>query len=367
MIRFWPIERIDPCNNSPMTPRRKFTSEFGLIVPLDRTVLLEPKALRDSNVNPDLKNYAESCHLYLIGHRPMTCIMPEHTTVEGERITARFISRVNSEEAVVHVSWNHPGLKAGERVDSPWPHNVVRILDAEGRQLLRRNASILLSQAMALLPSVSERGPVDRQFLDLSVDYVGKSFGQAGERGAMTRLSSHSTLQRILTETPREMEIWILLLDSTTYTIVTTLVPVGKRGDAADREDDDRIKRAFDGPMGDAAITDILEGSLIKYFQPPYNVQLKSTFPEPTSKPLSEAYARDLNLIGFELDTSHLSVRLGSSSVPPSFDHAVTFPLHSESERKNMLDFIDDIEVLTRRAAEDPRGGDSASERDASS
>jgi len=215
--------------------------------------------------------------------------------------------------------------------------------------VLRRNASVLLAQAVALLDSPSERLPVDIQFLDLEVEYVGKSFGKHGERSAFTRLQSHKTLQRMMAELPRDEELWIVLLDSNTYTILTSMVPQGRRGDAADKEDDARIENMFDSPLGDAAITDIIEGSLIKYFQPRYNVQLKESFPDRRAKPLAEVYARDLNLIGFELDTWDLSLRLGSPVAPFSFEHSATYPLHSEDERKSMLDFVDDIEAMRER------------------
>jgi hypothetical protein len=339
------------------TPRRH-TTEFGLVIPLDRTMLVEPRALRVENIAPALQQYADSCHLYMIGHRPMTCIDPRATSVEGDVISARFISRVASEEAIVECTWTHPGLKDGAEIDSPWPHNIVRILNSSGHQVLRRNASVLLAQAVAFLDSPADRLLVDIQFLDLEVEYVGKSFGKRGERSAFTRLQSHSTLQRMMAELPRDEELWIVLLDGSTYTVLTSMVPQGQRGDAADQEDDARIETMFDSPLSDAAITDIVEGSLIKYFQPRYNVQLKESFPDRRARPLAEAYARDLNLIGFELDTWDLSLRLGSPAGAFSFEHSTIYPLHSDGERKSMLDFVDDIEALRERreAAAPPDG-----------
>lgn len=329
-----------------MTAKRRRTTEFGIIVPLDRMALAAPRALRNQNVSQSLRQYADECHLYLVGRRPKTCIEPHSVSIDDGLLTARFISRVNSEEAIVDCRWTRHNFKNDVHIDSPWPHNIVTILDADGGLVLRCNASLLLAQAMMYTKSDEQRLPVDAQFLDLAVEYVGKAYGEEGERGAFTRLQSHSTLQRILAELPGDMEAWILMLDSTTYTLLTSIVPISETGDKADQEDDEHIDRIFADPMVDSAIVDVVEGSLIRYFQPPYNIQLKQSFPQPTAKPLAEVYARDLNLVGATIDTRRLSLRLLSAAVRPSFRHEAVFTLHDENDRKNMLDFVDDIERL---------------------
>ncbi|MFE3267856.1 hypothetical protein [Streptomyces sp. NPDC059215] len=334
-----------------MTPQRRIT-EFGMVAELTRSIMLEPRALRDESIPKELLEYANECHLYLIGHRPLTVVDPDSLSVDDDLITARFISYEQSEDAIVECFWRQPGLSGAVSIESDWPHNVLKIKDSSGRQIARGNASYFLAYAMAQTDSDMERLPVDSQFLDLMVDYVGKAYGAEGSRGAITRLQSHSTLQRILTELPRDMEAWIVLLNSDSQTLFTSIVPSGERGDAADLEDDQHLERALSGPLSEEMIVDFLEGSLIKYFQPPYNVQLKKTFPQASAKPLAELYARDLNLVGFELDTKHLSMRLRSTDVRPSFGHVVMYPLHDPEERKDMFDFVDDIEVLRARRAD---------------
>ncbi|MZG03526.1 hypothetical protein [Streptomyces sp. SID5614] len=306
-------------------------------------------ALRDESIKKEIIDYANGCHLYLIGHRPMTVVDPDSLSVDGTYMTARFISYEKSDDAIIECFWKQPGVTGGVRVETDWPHNVLRVIDASGNQIARGNASLFLAYAMVNMDSDEGRLPVDAQFLDLQVDYVGKAYGSEGERGALTRLQSHKTFQRILAELPRDSEAWIILLNSDTQTLLTTIVPWGKPGDAADIADNKHIERALSGPLTDEMIVDFTEGCLIKYFQPRYNIQLKNTFPHPSSKPLGELYARDLNAVGFELDTRHLGVRLRSEVIDPSFHHGETYSLHSAEDRRDMFDFIDDIDLLRAR------------------
>lgn len=308
--------------------------------------MMEPRALRDESISQNILDYASGCHLYLIGHRPMTMVDPNFLSVDGEYMAARFISYERSDDAIVDCLWKQSGVVGGVEVLSDWPYNVLRVMDANGKRIAKGNASLFLTYAMAAARTDEERLPVDAQFLDLQVDYVGKAYGSDGERGALARLQSHKTFQRILAELPRDAEAWVILLNSDTQTLMTSIMPWGKPGDAADLADNEHIERALAGPLTDEMIVDFTEGCLIKYFRPRYNIQLKDAFPHPTSKPLMELYSRDMNAVGFELDTRHLGVRLRSEKVTPSFQHAEIYPLHSAEERRSMFDFLDDIDLL---------------------
>ncbi|MFJ6459639.1 hypothetical protein ACIQM0_00935 [Streptomyces sp. NPDC091387] len=334
-----------------MEARRRIT-EFGVVAEITRSILLEPRALREENFDRDIIEYADKCHLYLIGHRPMTVIDPNSMKVADDVLEGRFISYENSEDAIVDCRWRQPHLSGGASVQSTWPHNIIRILDSNGKQISRGNASYFLQWAMAQSTSDTQRLPVDAQFLDLTVTYVGKAYGADGERGAIKRLQAHSTLQRVLAELPPDRECWIILLGSDRQTNYTSIVPSGEKGDAADLEDDQHLKQGTSSQLTEGILVDVLEGCLIKYFQPKYNVQLKKTFPHATAKPLAEVYSRDLNLVGFDLDVRHLGLRLRSEEVDPSFEHGAMYELHNPAIRKNMFDFVDDIEVLRKRRGE---------------
>jgi hypothetical protein len=327
-------------------PSKRHITEFGMISLIDRSVMMEPRALRDESISQSILDYASGCHLYLIGHRPMTVVDPDFLNVDGDYMMARFISYEQSDDAIVDCLWPQPGIAGGVEVLTDWPYNVLRVVDASGRRVAKGNASLFLTYAMNATRNDEQRLPVDAQFLDLQVDYVGKAYGSDGERGALARLQNHKTFQRILAELSRDAEAWVILLNSDTQTLMTSIMPWGSPGDAADLADNEHIERALAGPLTDEMIVDFTEGCLIKYFQPRYNIQLKNTFPHPASKPLMELYSRDLNAVGFELDTRHLGVRLRSEKVPPSFQHTEIYPLHSAEERRSMFDFLDDIDLL---------------------
>ena len=318
---------------------RRGITEFGLIVSLDRNVLFDPLRLA-GDLTAETEQMLNRFPLYLLGTRPITTIVPGSIKFEAGRMSAEFQSGGTSAEAIVACTWPESRIKPDHRIDCPSPHNVLRVFEESGALLLRRNASSLLAEAMAYVESPERRMPFDLQFLDLGVQYIGKSYGREGSRGAFARLKSHRTFQRVLAELSVESEAWLMLLDSTTHDKITSTVPLSEVGERPDALHVDRVVR---GLSEDEQLVDLVEGSLIRHFQPPYNVQLKKDFPVASAKSVSGPLAQHVNLVGVEIETERLGLRLFSKIVSPAFEHRPRFHLQSQAEREGMFDFADDV------------------------
>ena len=69
-------------------------------------------------------------------------------------------------------------------------------------------------------------------------------------------------------------------------------------------------------PGGKEAV-DLAEAGLIRFFEPAYNVQLKSTFPEDGHAVLRALNRFDLHAVAVELQAQHLGVLVGSGVTDP--------------------------------------------------
>ena len=137
-----------------------------------------------------------------------------------------------------------------------------------------------------------------QSYLDLNYEvlYIGKSFGQAGERTATDRLKSHSTLQKILADFLSQNSgdnIHVLLLDFKQDQIGLKICCNGSYSIAS-------IEPNFD----EQQIINITEASLIHYFKPKYNKDFISEFP--SKKHTSYNQIIDFGCTEVALDLSYL-------------------------------------------------------------
>ncbi|EON11730.1 hypothetical protein C266_20974 [Pandoraea sp. SD6-2] len=158
---------------------------------------------------------------------------------------------------------------------------------------------------------------------DLCVLYVGQGIGRTQKRTALDRLTRHSTLQRILAETQTfhpDHEILLLL-----YRFEHGNVFASNGGDmtvdasATHEEDLQHLSQLSNVHLGRGSIVSLAEAGLIRYFQPQYNVQLKSA--DFTAKKKITVLTKVLNqgITGLivEIGSGNLNSRLFTPSAPP--------------------------------------------------
>src|SRR5699024_2459823 len=182
---------------------------------------------------------------------------------------------------------------------------------------------------------------LSKQPLKSKILYVGQSYGKAGERDAIQRLSSHSTLQRILADTMNrsiEKEIAITLWEFTPR-LISSFDGISKKHLTSEKEDSDHIEKVLSAPplWIDNQIINITEAALINYFKPEYNKVFKNNFPDITHKGYKFYYDYDYNAITVELDPSCINIKIFSETTDYSQFSPIKYQLHSEEKRISMF------------------------------
>lgn len=178
--------------------------------------------------------------------------------------------------------------------------------------------------------------------LPTEILYVGQSYGKDGQRDAIQRLSSHSTLQKILADTMGESieyEIAITLWEFTPR-LFTSIDGRSKQYIKDEKADLEHFEKVWSAPplRLDSHIINVTEAALINYFKPKYNVMFMNNFPDINHKGYRFYYDYDYNAISVELDPSCVNIKIFSEHTSYSKFRPIKYLLNSEEERKSMFD-----------------------------
>ena len=91
---------------------------------------------------------------------------------------------------------------------------------------------------------------LSKEHLKSKILYIGQSYGKAGERNAIQRLASHSTLQKILADTLNrdiEKEIAVTLWEFTPR-LISSIDGRSKKYLTSEKEDLDHMEKVFSAP-----------------------------------------------------------------------------------------------------------------------
>lgn len=153
--------------------------------------------------------------------------------------------------------------------------------------------------------------------LELEVVYIGQSYGKNGEKNAVERLQSHSTLQKIQSDiivSGEDKELIILMMKfelNIQLTFPNSLHTSSKENvNLMERYDASMSK--YNGEL----VTDVTEAALINYFKPEYNEKFTTKFPSKLHKTYHELFEKKFDDLVIEI-------------VPDSFsrDKKVPYPL----------------------------------------
>ena len=201
----------------------------------------------------------------------------------------------------VNKGLDHTKLK----IDIPFPYEkfFVTIEDDEWKSKNPDKEFYLNYNVTKIVDKILFQECIDR---DYKIVYIGQAFGMNGERIAVDRLISHSTLQKILSDCQSiysEYNVRILLMDfQQDYQLdyissggFTTIIPSAPK-------------------MPENQIINLTEAALINYFKPEYNKDFKSNFPSNKHTSYHELF--DSEYTELALDLSYLY----ESDVFPSLD-----------------------------------------------
>jgi hypothetical protein len=313
-------------------PKRKHITELALHFFSDGLLLLHPKDTgRIEQHSEEEAELANDCHIYLIVTRPRMSFVPDSIRVGGGKTTGRF-KYVKAGVPQETEFWLDGEANADKIAISEYPHRKLSLI---------KNGEIFFTAPAHLLCMLCDHID-DRSIRDLEVVYVGMSYAD-GTRSAKDRLLSHSTLQQVLADLNANSPDSEALIIMVQYASPQTIISFDGRDKSLKLEDDRDV--VADLRMQQEKITEdlqiaLIEASLIRYFQPPYNDKYKQRFPHPTHRILNEAYEIDFGALSVELNTERINSRLYSETRKAAYLHIGSVDLHDPQVRRSFFNLM---------------------------
>lgn len=305
---------------------RKYITEFGLHIVSDNEVLYYPKDLNKFEPRTNAKY-----HIYMIHKTPKITIDNQSIKLNHDRIelALKFQNKTQFDYEKIHFkisdAINHTNIK----VDCPYPYNHIHLKSFSEKVDLQIN-SLYLTKLMT-------------RPIDLEVLYIGQSYGEKGERLAMERLSSHSTLQKILSDiviNEPDKDILVSLWDFVPK-LLPTINGIDNAFQTTTEEDEEHFMRIISNPFDFKQMINITEAALINYFKPIYNEKFISNFPDISHSSYKEYYDLDFNALIVELWQENLNARLFTQNNEYQIYEFIQYQLHPKNIRKSMFDIFE--------------------------
>ncbi|WP_084637644.1 hypothetical protein [Paludibacterium yongneupense] len=315
--------------------KRKFVTEFGIGYMNSYTSMLTAHQLmKGGELNSVDRENISKCHIYLIAARPSPYFKPESLVYENNILSGTLCYRIDGVENEIAFGGYRWKLEDDAiSIDCKYPYREIRSLNKEGHKVTYLPASYMAS---VYLPRNCT------STLDLNsyeVLYVGQALGDQGNRSAIDRLRSHSTLQKILALTNHDYpdkEIMIFMYQFDHEQMLTSIDGRAKSADNSD-ENEGRLVNAMNNPSKKKQKIGMIEAALIRYFQPHYNEIFKIKFPSTKHKVLKSCYDLDITALVVELDSEDLEFCLYSKRVKQSSHHIAQIDLVSSQNRQSFF------------------------------
>ena len=316
----------------------KYSIEPSLSFCCKQLVTIPPKYLTSDDNIDFFKN--SNFHHYMIVKSPR--VFFKEITIEGTDLNYTFISKFKGKDFIYQITLED---QLDNNIKPIFKYNTtktfVQIYD-DSENLISEVDANLLFQKLCIDTFIPEEYLPEWEIL-----YIGKAYGQNGERTSLTRLKSHSTLQRILAEhfdNSSFEEIKIIALEfekDTTFLNIQGFL----NGDTPQIDIEKSFKHIEDikkKGVSELQKVNMIEAAMIKWFEPEYNDQLKNDFSNKELKSISEAYDLDLNNLLFSITTFNNGFKLYSKKREASMFHIGHIPLQSHDKRKDIFYFLND-------------------------
>lgn len=310
----------------------KHLTEGAVNMFLDRFQILQQTELDFFAKNSTLFDKANPCHIYFVLKRPRVTLIPDKTIIEKQDIYLFVKIHLGETSSEVKLHLSNPAQSIDLKVESKYPFNLIEF-KLDGKPIIGYKLSVLVDEIHRNTTQYIDH-------LDYEVLYIGQAYGTDGNRTAIERLTSHSTLQGIYSEAMfnnPDSEIWIMLcnFNQASYAMMNGMV---KTKEENSRRDSERFLNFIKMKFTEQQRINFTEAALIKYFEPPYNKIYKDSFPNPAHSSYSECYALEISAILVEVDISDVRRKLFSNKVPANYRHLGRFYLSSDEDRYKMFE-----------------------------
>jgi len=313
-----------------MKDQQKYFSEVALLQATKGVALLKPAELtRVKELPKNVLTAIEESHIYFICQRPRVRIASiSNRITEGIRIFLEISTKKDtiSKEFLLPDKFLPQEATSARIIENG---NYFTITNGKDDITPFLPPDILLKAAYMELQELAM----------LEVIYIGQAYGDTGTRSAIERLSSHSTLQKVLAIQAHNywwLESVILLFLYDKPQLISKMDGRG-RPEITDNDDMDHYQSVIDNPLPCAQLVTIAEASLIRYFKPYYNIHFKGNYPTSELEHLRQAYRLDYNAIVTEIDTEDIFMSTFAECQKPRMHHIAKFDLHNPKERRSFF------------------------------
>lgn len=315
--------------------KRKYTTEYCLGFLNSYTAMLTAQQLLSGGTmtQGQIESIA-NCHIYIITARPAPYFKADSIKHENNKLSGTICYKIDGIEKSIefeNYSWKleHDAVS----LNCKYPYKEIISYNAEGKEVTYVAASFLAN----IFLNPGSDGLTDLN--NYEVLYVGQSLGNQGNRNAYDRLKSHSTLQKILSQTGYDYpdkEVMIFMHEFKHENMFTSMDGRAIDADKSDKNEE-RLMNAIKNPPDKKQKIGMIEAALIRYFQPYYNEMYKIKFPSTKHKILKSCYALDISGLVVELNTENLNYHLYSSTIISKHHHMAQIDLFNSLERRSFF------------------------------
>ncbi|WP_332452750.1 hypothetical protein [Chryseobacterium aquaticum] len=286
----------------------KYSTEGTIVMYLQTYDIIQQQDFEIFEKIREGKKNKPNYNIYIIMKRPKISINPDFIEVDNEYIKLEFLIQTKDKKEQRKVEINNEFGTNNISMKTEYPYNYFKLSSLTDNFIFKSNF---------FLDEVQKLDPIKDDLLDYEVLYIGQSFGEDGNRDAIERLKSHSTLQKIYLEAiinNPDSDVWIMLCDfkQVNLTSINGMI----RTSSSDNIELERANKFLKGKFTDKQKINFTEAALIKTFKPPYNEKYKNSFPNPNHISYSECYELDITGIVIELDLSEVKRWIYSETKP---------------------------------------------------
>lgn len=307
----------------------KYKVEGTIIMYLDSYDIIQQQDFNIFQEITSIKKY----NIYFILKRPKITIDPNSFDISEKNIGLEFLVHNYGNIESRKISINNIFGTKNIKLKSKYPYNyfVMSILNHDN----------FIFKSNYFLDEIQRENPKKDEVLDYEVLYIGQSVGDSDDYNILKRLESHSTLQKIYSESilnNPDSDIWIMLANFRQINMTSVNGMINSKS-----SDDIELKRFesfYEGKFSDKQKINFTEAALIKTFKPKYNKEYKNTFPNPNHSSYEECYKLDISGIVIELDLTSINRWLYTDIKPRGNDiyyHRGEHLFADEKERYNMF------------------------------
>lgn len=308
--------------------KKIYLSEFAINLFSAKWMMLSANEfVTGGEIDEEISNIIDDLHIYLICKSPSLSFFKDSFEFKDGNVCGHI--QYSVEGIIKKKAFKFPIqlLDGGVEVAlSKYPHREIVTLDKNGNIVRRWTAFIV---------SLFTCWHFENEDLkNLQVLYVGQAYGDSS-RTPFDRLKNHSTFQKILAQTQYdspESEIQILMFEYLPYRIIN-FMDGSTKNVISDFRDIERFRNVMTNHLTEHQQICLVEAGLIRYFQPPYNLNYKDSFPNDNHKILESVYDLDFSALSVEINTEEYRFSLFSESRAANEHHICKIELY-ESEKR---------------------------------